>query len=110
RVIKELMDAKQAGQPNPHPDRILKNVNEFPQLTRGDYEGHAAWNDWPWKLHRIEKGDEVVFELYRLDTDPMETKDLAAGASGRVEKMKAALEQWQSSVYDSWEGKDYLQQ
>lgn len=107
RIIQALMEAQQAGKPNPHPERILKNVEEFPTLTRGDYNGHAAWNDWPWKLHRIEKGKQVTFELYDLVKDPMETTDLADQEAERVATMKAELEQWQASVYDSWEGKDY---
>jgi len=107
RLIKQLMTAQQAGAPNPLPERRLKNVNEFPKLTRGDYRGHAAWTDWPWKLHRIQKNGKVTIELYHLGDDPMETNDLAAKEPERARRMRAALEQWQSSVYDSWEGKDY---
>ena len=107
RIIKALMDAQQAGQPTPHPERILKNVNEFPTFDRGDYKGHAAWNDWPWKLHRIQKEDEVRVELYNLELDPMEATDLAGSEKGRATEMLKELEEWQSSVYDSWEGKDY---
>jgi hypothetical protein len=51
------MEAQQAGKPSPFPERVLKNVEEFPSFERGNYKGHAAWNDWPWKLHRIQKGD-----------------------------------------------------
>ena len=29
RIIKALMEAERAGQPNPHPTRILKNVEQF---------------------------------------------------------------------------------
>ena len=107
RIIKALMEAQHAGQPTPHPERILKNVNEFPTFDRGDYKGHAAWNDWPWKLHRIQKEDEVRVELYNLELDPMEATDLAGSEKGRTTEMLKELEEWQSSVYDSWEGKDY---
>ena len=107
RIIKALMEAQQAGQPTPHPERILKNVKEFPTFDRGDYKGHAAWNDWPWKLHRIQKGDEVRVELYNLELDPMEATDLAGSEKGRATEMLKELEEWQDSVYDSWEGKDY---
>ena len=107
RLIKQLMEAQQAGKPTPLPERLLKNVEQFPKLTRGDYNGHAAWNAWPWKLHRIQKGEKVTVELYNLVDDPMETMDLAGKDNARVGKMRAALEQWQASVYDSWEGKDY---
>ncbi len=107
RLIKELMEAQQAGKANPLPERLLKNVNLFPKLTRGDYNGHAAWTDWPWKFHRIQKDGKVTTELYHLVDDPMEATDLSAKEKPRAKRMQKALEQWQSSVYDSWEGKDY---
>lgn len=107
RIIKALMEAQQAGKPTPYPERVLKNVEEFPTFTRGDYKGHAAWTDWPWKLHRIDNGKQVTFELYHLVDDPMEANDLAIEKKSRATEMTIELEQWQSSVYDSWEGKDY---
>tara|TARA_R110000850_G_scaffold54619_1_gene130003 strand:- start:248 stop:1657 length:1410 start_codon:yes stop_codon:yes gene_type:complete len=106
-IIRDLMEAQQAGAHSPYPERLLKNVEEFPTLIRGDYGGHAAWNEWPWKLHRIQKGDSVTIELYHLVNDPMETTDLVSQETKRAARMQKALEQWQSSVYDSWEGKDY---
>ena len=107
RLIKQLLEAQQAGAPNPLPQRLLKNVNEFPKFTRGDYNGHAAWTDWPWKFHRIQKKGKVTTELHNLVKDPMETTDLANKDTSRATRMQKALEQWQSSVYDSWEGRDY---
>ena len=107
RIIKSLMEAQQQGLPNPHPERLLKNVEEFPEFERGDYPGHAAWNDWPWKIHRIQKTDQLTIELYHLVDDPMEANDLAKKEPGRVKRMLKELQQWQASVYDSWEGKDY---
>ena len=32
RIIKELMEARQAGRPTPFPERIYKNVREFPEF------------------------------------------------------------------------------
>ena len=107
RIIKALSDAQKAGKPNPHPERILKNVKEFPTFDMSDLEGHAAWNEWPWKLHRIEKKNKVIYELYDLKKDPMETTDLRKNEPVRVAKMKASLEKWQRSVLNSWSGKDY---
>ncbi|MBT5379932.1 MAG: sulfatase-like hydrolase/transferase [Opitutae bacterium] len=107
RIIKALMEADKAGKPNPHPERILKNVKEFPTFDRTDLEGHAAWNEWPWKLHRIEKKDKVIYELYDLKKDPMETTDLSEKERARVTRMKESLENWQRSVLNSWAGKDY---
>jgi arylsulfatase A-like enzyme len=107
RIIKALLDAKIAGAPNPHPERILKNVNEFKSFDKQKLLGHAAWNAWPWKLHRIQTVKETRFELYNLETDPMETDDLMKKQNKRVNIMKSALEKWQRSVLDSWSGRDY---
>ena len=107
RIIKALLEAEKAGKPNPHPERILKNVKEFPTFDLSDLEGHAAWNEWPWKLHRIERKDKVTYELYDLNKDPMETTDLSENEPSRVARMKASLESWQRSVLNSWAGKDY---
>jgi len=107
RIIKALLEAENAGKPNPHPERILKNVRDFPTFDEKNLEGHAAWNDWPWKLHRIEIKDKVVFELYDLKKDPMETTDLSEKERTRVTKMKDSLKNWQHSVLNSWAGKDY---
>ena len=107
RIIKALLDAKTAGKPNPHPERILKNVNEFESFDQKNLIGHAAWNAWPWKLHRIQTPKETRFELYNLETDPMESDDLLKKQSKRVNIMTTALEKWQKSVLDSWSGRDY---
>lgn len=107
KIIKALMEAKMAGKPNPHPERILKNVNEFPDFQSLDSRGHAAWNAWPWKLHRIESRGNVKYELYHLVNDPMEAKDLSKQEPERVRELTTALENWQQSVLRSWSGADY---
>lgn len=109
RIIKSLMIAEQAGQKNPLPNRILKNVNEFPQRDKQDLRGHAAWTDWPWKLHRIQKktGAKITWELYHLDDDPLEEINLVGNHRDRVQKMQQQLETWQQSVLGSWSGNDY---
>lgn len=109
RIIKALLEAKAAGAPNPHPERILKNVEQFPTFGEDGTRGHAAWNAWPWKLHRIEKNDKVTFELYDLVNDPMEANDVAKIEPQRVASMKKELESWQRSVLASWSGADYTQ-
>ncbi|MFT5633767.1 MAG: arylsulfatase A-like enzyme [Rubritalea sp.] len=107
-IIKKLMEAQQQGEQSPLPGRVLKNVLDFPERKSRGLRGHAAWNDWPWKLHRIEKKKgEVVIELYNLQKDPMEKMDLAEQDPERVKMMRASLESWQHSVLNSWEGKDY---
>ena len=108
RIIKALKEAKESGKPNPHPERILKNVEQFPTFGEDAMRGHAAWNAWPWKLHRIQKDDTVKVELYNLADDPMEESDLSATETERVATMKQELEAWQRSVLASWSGKDYV--
>lgn len=109
RIIAGLKTARDAGAPNPYPDRILKNTAEFPERDEGDLHGHAAWTDWPWKLHRIQptNGSGVTWELYQLEKDPMEDNNLAEEYPERVEQMRRALEDWQRSVLRSWSGADY---
>ena len=79
--------------------------------------GHAAWLDWPYKLHthpvttRYKKGkqdaDLPVTLLYDVSKDPQETTDLAAQEPERVAKMTAALQAWKASVEKSFTGADY---
>ena len=107
RIIKALKEAEDAGQPNPLPNRFLKNVEEFPTFGDDSLRGHAAWNAWPWKLHRIQKGEKVTFELYNLAEDGMERNDRKAMEPNRVAVMKTQLETWQRSVLASWSGEDY---
>lgn len=109
RIIKALLEAREAGAANPHPERILKNTAEFPRRDPEDLHGHAAWTDWPWKLHRIQgsKGAKVTWELYHLEDDPMEATNVFSENPERVEAMQQALEDWQRSVLESWSGEDY---
>ena len=82
---------------------MRKDVDEFPEHTAN---GHAAWNDWPWKLHRI-NGNK--FELYKLTDDPLEKTDLSEAPqhTQRLERMKKELDAWMRSVVQSLNGKDY---
>ena len=107
RIQKAIMAQQQAGAPLPHNEhRIRKDVDEFPQFPENTTTGHAAWNDWPWKLHRI---NGKKYELYNLANDPMETTDLATNPDqqSRVQSMKQELDGWMRSVVRSINGKDY---
>ena len=107
RILKAIMQKQQAGaQPPLNARRLAKDVMEFPQLDRDRSNGHAAWTDWPWKLHRI-KGEK--FELYNLERDPQEATNLIdeAAHAERVNAMKTSLKAWMRSVVDSVNGKDY---
>lgn len=112
RIIKELMVAQQAGEKTPYPERLLKNVKQFPaakELKNKPMQGHAALIDWPYKIHAIAvpKKKNIRYELYHLANDPMETKDLSKSEKVVFAKLKRAMGIWQKSVLDSLQGKDY---
>jgi len=71
--------------------------------------GHAALVDGEWKLHRIpqKKSGEMKYVLYNLKDDPAEKTDVAGKHQERVKNMKQQLSDWQTSVIDSLNGKDY---
>jgi arylsulfatase A-like enzyme len=70
--------------------------------------GHAAWLDWPWKLHRIQdKEGRITWELYHLENDSMETANRYTTEAEKALEMKAGLESWQQSVVQSMYGFDY---
>jgi arylsulfatase A-like enzyme len=110
RILKAIMEKHQQGAELPHdPHRMRKDVDEFPQFPEDTAKGHAAWNDWPWKLHRINGN---TLELYNLDDDPMETTDLSRDPdhAQRLERMKSELDAWMRSVIRSLNGRDYKQE
>ncbi|MEO0511231.1 MAG: sulfatase-like hydrolase/transferase [Verrucomicrobiota bacterium] len=110
RILKDIKGKQQKALELPHnAHRMQKDVDEFPQFPEDTATGHAAWNDWPWKLHRI-NGER--FELYNLDDDPMETTDLSGDPSHaqRFKRMKGELDVWMRSVIRSLNGKDYNQE
>jgi arylsulfatase A-like enzyme len=86
----------------------------------GKQPGHAAWLDWPYKLHlnpvagrnkKNQSGGDTLPSvlLYDVSKDPKETIDLVAQNPERVAKMTAALETWKASVEKSLSGADYGQ-
>lgn len=106
--LSELLEAQRSGKEETDPARLLpdagKIIKKYPIDT---LPGHAAWLDWPWKLHRIQGETKVSYELYNLAADPDEKTDLAASEPGRVKSMKPELEAWQVSVIRSLNGEDY---
>ena len=107
RILKDVMAKQENQAPAPHnPARMEKDVYDFPQFAEATAKGHAAWNDWPWKLHRI---DGQRYELYNLEKDPMESNDLVADPRYREQfsTMSAALDAWMRSVVRSLNGEDY---
>ncbi|NIA13133.1 MAG: sulfatase-like hydrolase/transferase [Nitrospiraceae bacterium] len=110
-LMKELYEAQQACREIEDTSALRLDAGVIAkQYPEDSFPGHAAWLDWPWKLHRIEDektGGRVHFELYHLEDDPGEEMDLLADYPGRVKLMKAALNSWQVSVVRSLNGEDY---
>ena len=103
-----LLKAQQAGKDVDDPWRLRLDAGEIKQQYPEDsFPGHAAWLDWPWKLHRIEKNNRLTFELYHLADDPQESNDLAGVKSDRAKSMRLELEAWLLSVVRSLNGQDY---
>ena len=105
----ELLEAQKNGNMVGDSARLrLDDIQVQTHYSLDSLAGHAAWLDWPWKLHRIqdETGD-IRWELYHLVNDPMETNDLYSAEPDRATKMKTGLEKWQRSVVRSMYGLDY---
>ncbi|MFA5293003.1 MAG: sulfatase-like hydrolase/transferase [Phycisphaerae bacterium] len=102
-----LLDAQKAG----------KEVKDSPanfnagiiskKYSDNSFPGHAAWLDWPWKLHRIETPQGVKMELYDIAKDPRESSNLLSQQPKRTKKMEFELERWMKSVVRSLNGEDY---
>ena len=106
KILKELHEKQQEGGPTPHlPERITGGVHKMPEWPDDQAKGHAAWLIWPWKLHRI---DGVIYELYNLEDDPEEAKDLSKNSAQaeRMETMKTGIQLWMQSVTASYNRKD----
>ena len=104
----ELYEAQKQGNMVGDSTRLrIKDINIVP-YPMDSLPGHAAWLDWPWKLHRIQdKTGSVVWELYHLEQDSMETINLIHQEAKMVNSMGTNLEQWQHSVLNSMNGGDY---
>ena len=106
-IIKKLMEAQQGGEPNPFPERVLKNVNIFPKYTTNSHQsGHAALLAWPFKIHAIYGKKKTTWELYDLSKDPMESKVLNEKKAKNFSTMQKQLTAWQKSVLQSHSGHD----
>ncbi len=105
----ELLEAQKQGDMVGDSARLrLEDIKIKTRYPVDSLAGHAAWLDWPWKLHRIQdEAGNIRWELYRLDDDPLESKDLYGSEPDREGKMRTALEKWQRSVLRSMYGMDY---
>jgi len=107
--MSELLEVQKAGKESSETFRLRLDAGEISkQYPEDSFPGHAAWLNWPWKLHRIQdKKANVKLELYNLAEDPAEQNDLVTQDTDRVNSMKSELEAWQASVARSLNGKDY---
>jgi len=105
----ELLEAQKAGRVISDSSRLRLDAAVISRRYPEDsFPGHAAWLDWPWKLHRIQdKNGRVTYELYNLVEDPEEKNNLYQSRPERAESMNTALEDWLKSVVRSLNGEDY---
>ena len=96
-----------AGKEIAIPERLKKDIEKFPQYKTK--HGHSAYLEWPWKIHRIQidKKRAPIFELYNLELDPMESRNIAATHPEIMKDMMKKLDNWQTSVLNSLNGLDY---
>jgi arylsulfatase A-like enzyme len=93
----------------------------IPFVAKIQTEGsHAALLDWPWKLHtdpqvgggngthkNAAAGGVAPVMLFNVESDPRETRNVAAEEPERVLQMTAVLTEWKRSVQRSLSGNDY---
>ena len=103
-----LFEAQKAGKRVDDESRLRLDAGKITkQYPQDSFNGHAAWLDWPWKLHRIEKDHTVKLELYNLADDPQEENNLTTQDHKRTKSMHAELQAWLRSVVNSLNGEDY---
>ena len=110
QLMLELLEAQKTGE-QLEPARLSLDAGKIDrQYPEDKFPGHAAWLNWPWKLHRKEGKDnqlDVDFELYNLDEDPNEQNNQVHQYPELVTSMREALKDWLASVVRSLNGSDY---
>jgi arylsulfatase A-like enzyme len=108
-LMADLLEEQKAGKMINDPELLDLNAGDTSQKYPEDnFPGHAAWLDWPFKLHRIQsESGNIEIELYNLEQDPKEQNDLASRNSAQVTLMRSQIELWLRSVTQSLNGEDY---
>lgn len=87
--------------------RDFKNYR-YNQISENDFAGERSMMQDRYKLVVIGRTIETQkFELYDIQNDPKEEKDLAEEYPERIKEMKNEFHKWQESVLRSLTGADY---
>ncbi|RMG71790.1 MAG: N-acetylgalactosamine 6-sulfate sulfatase, partial [Bacteroidetes bacterium] len=106
--MSELLAAQQNGNMTGDSSRLrLEAGTILHHYPTDSLPGHAAWLEWPWKLHRIAQHDGTHWELYQLEQDSMETHNVFDQYPEQASQLQARLAQWQHAVVNSLNGNDY---
>jgi arylsulfatase A-like enzyme len=87
--------------------RSFRNY-KFTRISEKDYSGERAMMKGQYKL--VVEGktpNEKGFELYDIQNDPGEKKNLADDYPDKVKEMQVEFRKWQESVLNSLTGADY---
>ena len=105
----ELLEAQQRGNMVGDSSRLRLEAGQLVHSYPADsLLGHAAWLDYPWKLHRIEDQQGAVeLELYDLSVDSLEQRNVLDKQKDLADMMENQLLDWQKSVVRSMNGEDY---
>lgn len=90
-----------------HPDEAVPRGVAEAVLGDGARPGHAAWIEGRFKLHRLPDNDGAPprLELYDLDADPAEQRDLAAERPDLTARLAADLAAWmEAAARDALDG------
>ena len=108
KIMMALKEMQEKGLEITDPALLLSDAGQIANhYGEEDLKGHAAWLEWPFKLHRIAGKENTVYELYNLEEDPWEEYDLSADETHVMESMSKSLLHWMRSVINSMNGKDY---
>ncbi len=107
-MMQDLLENQAIGNMTGDSTLLRLDAGEIKTIySKDSFPGHAAWLSWPWKLHRIQKGDSVHYELYNLVEDSLEIHDQFDIEIQKSAKLNIELEHWMESVVNSLNGEDY---
>ncbi|MCH9654986.1 MAG: sulfatase-like hydrolase/transferase [Planctomycetes bacterium] len=108
-ILLALQKRQTPEKPNPAgPIPDAKAASLETEYSKHELPGAAAWIDGDYKLLKmVSKKNQEEYKLYHLGHDRSEKNDLSGDDPGRLQKMKSGLLDWQKSVVDSLNGKDY---